>query len=139
VSGFAYILRCSDGSYYVGSTTNLESRFDAPRLGLAGEYTSKRLPVRLVWAEEFETISEAFAIEHQIKGWRRAKKEALIAGRFELLPELAKTARPMLKKGRRPAFDKLRQQVRSPLPEKNRFGRPTLREPVLCFAPHALH
>jgi putative endonuclease len=99
VSGFAYILRCSDGSYYVGSTTNLESRFDAHRLGLAGEYTSKRLPVRLVWAEEFETISEAFAIEHQIKGWRRAKKEALIAGRFELLPELAKTARPMLKKG----------------------------------------
>jgi hypothetical protein len=53
------------------------------------------LPVSLVWAEEFETISEAFAIEHQIKGWRRAKKEALIRGRFELLPELAKTAKPV--------------------------------------------
>jgi putative endonuclease len=94
MTAYTYILRCGDGSYYVGSTTNLEPRFDAHVRGLGGDYTSRRLPVTLVWAGEFDSISSAFAFEHQVKGWRREKKEALIAGRFDLLPELSRTAKP---------------------------------------------
>ena len=94
MTGYTYILQCADSSYYVGSTTNLEARLNTHISGFGGDYTSTRLPVTLVWAGEFESISAAFAFEHQVKGWRRDKKEALIAGRFDLLPVLARTAKP---------------------------------------------
>ena len=87
---FTYILRCSDGSYYVGSTRNLEQRVWQHNSGLGAEYTKRRLPVTLVFAEEFERVDEAFAMEKRIQGWSRRKREALIEGRFSDLPALSR-------------------------------------------------
>jgi predicted GIY-YIG superfamily endonuclease len=87
---WVYILRCSDGSYYTGKSQNLEQRIAQHKDGTFGGYTSKRLPVELVFTECFPTYEEAIRAERQIKGWSRAKKEALIRGDFELLHELAK-------------------------------------------------
>jgi putative endonuclease len=86
---FTYILRCSDGSYYVGSTTYLEARTFQHQQGLGAEYTRRRLPVELVWSGEFSTVQQAFAFEKQVQGWNRRKREALIEGRFQDLPGLA--------------------------------------------------
>ena len=91
-----YILRCSDGSYYVGTTRNdeLDTRVSQHNLGVYGGYTARRRPVSLVYSAHFERIVDAIAAERQIKGWSRAKKEALIRGEFEALPELAKRRTP---------------------------------------------
>ena len=75
-----YILRCADGSYYTGHTRNLGVRLAEHESGLVPGYTKLRRPVRLVFAEELRTRAEALKRERQIKGWSRAKKEALIAG-----------------------------------------------------------
>jgi 3'(2'), 5'-bisphosphate nucleotidase len=80
---YAYMLRCSDGSYYVGHTDDLEARFGAHQSGLVAGYTQSRLPVKLVWSQEFSRREEAVAAERQIKGWGRRKKEALIAGDWD--------------------------------------------------------
>jgi putative endonuclease len=73
-----YILRCADGSYYVGTTRkSAEERISEHNAGLHGGYTSTRRPVALVFAQHFEIITDAIAAERQIKGWSRAKKEAL--------------------------------------------------------------
>jgi putative endonuclease len=86
-----YMLRCSDGSYYVGSARlGLDRRLSEHNNGTCGGYTSKRLPVVLVWSEHFLNITDAIAVERQIKGWSRTKKEALIRGDYELLRVLAK-------------------------------------------------
>ena len=89
---FVYILRCADGRYYVGST-----RGDTPdrRIGehVGGEFpgfTRARRPVTVVHVEEFQRITDAVAAERRIKGWSRSKKEALIAGDWDLLQHLAK-------------------------------------------------
>jgi len=87
---YTYILECAGGSLYVGSTRNLERRLEQHRVGLGAEYTRTRLPVRLVWSQEFENIGEAFAREKQIQNWSRAKRIALIQGRYGDLPALAK-------------------------------------------------
>ena len=87
--GFVYILKCSDGSYYVGSTTQLHLRLAQHNHGNGANYTKKRLPVELVYFEEYPRIDLAFFREKQIQGWRRQKKEALIKGVPELLPRLA--------------------------------------------------
>lgn len=89
---FTYILRCADDSYYVGSTVHLEARLFQHQQGLGAEYTKRRRPVELVWAAEFETIPEAFAMEKKVQGWGRRKREALIAGRFGDLPGLSSRA-----------------------------------------------
>ena len=74
-----YILECSDGSYYVGSTTNLEIRLWQHNNDPEGPiYTRRRRPVRLVWAAEFDSIIEAFEYEKQVQGWNRRKREALL-------------------------------------------------------------
>ncbi len=67
-----YMLCCSDKSYYVGSTDDLPRRTKEHQDGLS-DYTSKRLPVELVWSEEVSTHDQAFKLEHQIKGWTLAK------------------------------------------------------------------
>ena len=85
-----YILECCDGSYYVGSTKNLERRLSEHQEGLGARYTTRRLPVKLVYCEEYERVADAFYREKQVQGWRRAKREALINGDPELLPTLAK-------------------------------------------------
>ena len=86
-----YMLRCADGSYYLGSARlGLDRRLAEHNSGTYGGYTSKRLPVVLVWSEHFLNITDAIAVERQIKGWSRTKKEALIRGDYELLRVLAK-------------------------------------------------
>jgi putative endonuclease len=86
-----YIPRCADGSYYTGTTrATLELRLAEHNSGRYDGYTSKRLPVTLVYSQWFEHITDAVAAERQVKGWSRAKKEALIRGDFEALKVLAK-------------------------------------------------
>ena len=70
--------------------------------GLGGLYTSLRLPIRLVYSYEVGRIDDAFYLERQVKGWRRAKKEALIQGDYAALQSLARTARPSTGSGRQP-------------------------------------
>ncbi len=89
--GCVYILQCSDGSYYTGCTSNLEGRLWEHETGFYPGYTSARRPVKLLWAEEFENIADAVAFERQVKGWSRKKKEALIQGEYERLPELSRS------------------------------------------------
>lgn len=84
-----YILECSDGSYYTGSTKNLELRLAKHQSGEGANHTKKRLPVELVYFEEYERIEQAFYREKQVQGWSRKKKEALIEGMPEKLHELA--------------------------------------------------
>ncbi len=90
------MIECNDKSYYVGSTRdNLEKRISEHNSGAyIDSYTAKRLPVKLVFSEYFSSITDAIACERQIKGWRRAKKEALICGDYAILPQLTKTAKP---------------------------------------------
>ena len=86
-----YMLRCADGSYYVGSARlGLDRRVSEHNNGTFGGYTSKRLLVELVWAEHFLDITDAIAVERQIKGWSRAKTEALIRGDFASIKDLSK-------------------------------------------------
>ncbi len=90
MKGYTYILKCSDGSYYTGSTKDLERRLIEHQEGLGANYTKKRLPVELVFFEEYSRIDEAFYREKQIQGWSRAKKKALIANQLDKLKELSK-------------------------------------------------
>jgi predicted GIY-YIG superfamily endonuclease len=85
MTGWMYILECSDGSYYTGSTNNLDLRMQQHSEGEGANHTKKRLPVRLVYFEEFWRIDEAFKREKQVQGWSRKKKEALIRGEADEL------------------------------------------------------
>ena len=88
---FTYILRCADGSYYVGSTWDVEARVfqhNSPDLGAA--YTRHRQPVTLAWSAWFDSIEEAFLFEKKVQGWSRAKREALIRGEYAALPDLSR-------------------------------------------------
>jgi putative endonuclease len=88
---FVYILLCSDNSYYTGITNNLDRRLYEHENGTDPKsYTFKRRPVKLVFQEMFTEVIQAIAFEKQVKGWSRAKKEALIKGEWDLLPELSK-------------------------------------------------
>jgi putative endonuclease len=89
---WTYILECADGTLYVGSTIDLERRVSQHNLGLGAAYTRirRRRPVTLVWAAEFNDVGQAFAFEKQIQGWSRAKRRALIEGRLDDLPGLAR-------------------------------------------------
>ena len=86
---WVYILKCSDGSYYTGSTSDIEKRLSEHQNSIIKGYTSKRLPVELVFSEYFEDVYDTITAERQIKGLSRRKKEALIIGDFNLLHELA--------------------------------------------------
>ena len=88
---WVYILKCADGSYYTGFTNNLDLRVKQHMLGAVAAYTKSRLPVELVYAETCDSPHQAKAWEKQIKGWSRAKKEALIRGDFDELVELSKS------------------------------------------------
>ena len=89
-----YILQCSDGTYYTGLTKDLVGRVQEHEIGVHPEsYTFGRRPVRLVWSIITESYQDAFQWEHRIKGWSRAKKEALIRGDIEGIHEIVKSAR----------------------------------------------
>jgi len=90
-NSYVYILKCADNSYYTGVTANLQKRIVEHQSAKHPEsYTAKRLPVELVFYAEFTDITIAIAREKQIKHWSKAKKEALISGKFDDLPNLAK-------------------------------------------------
>jgi len=94
VNAFVYILRCSDGSYYVGSARgSLERRVDEHNAGAFGGYTATRRPVTLVYSQDFDQITDAVEAERKLKGWSREKKEAFISGDFEKLKELSRSRR----------------------------------------------
>jgi putative endonuclease len=87
---YMYILNCADGTYYTGSTWNLEVRLWEHQQGQGSNYTKHRLPVKLVYCEEYERIDDAFYREKQVQGWSRTKKKALIEERMDELPQFAK-------------------------------------------------
>lgn len=89
---WVYILECADGSVYTGSTVDLEKRIAEHNEGLGANFTRKRLPARLVFAEDSDSIETAFIREKQIQGWSRAKKTALIEGRISDLPGLSRSS-----------------------------------------------
>jgi putative endonuclease len=93
MKGWMYILRCADNSYYVGSTSNLELRMVQHKAGNGSVYTRCRLPVELVYSEEFQTIEEAFKREKQVQGWSRRKREALMNGAFDDLVKFSANAK----------------------------------------------
>jgi putative endonuclease len=92
MGAYVYILRCADGSYYVGSATgnDLTKRMQEHETGAYRGYMFTRRPVELVWSEYFDRITDAIAAERQIKGWSRAKKEALMQGDWKSLQVLAR-------------------------------------------------
>jgi len=96
-SGWVYILRCSDSSYYTGSTSNFEQRIAQHQSGELGGYTASRLPVTVVFVQEFANVRDAVSAERQIKGWTRRKKEALIFGDYDSLPSLSRSRKAMPK------------------------------------------
>ncbi|MCW2813198.1 MAG: excinuclease subunit [Nocardioides sp.] len=83
------MLLCADDSYYVGSTFDLERRLAQHQDGQGATYTRTRRPVRVVWCAEFASVRDAYVFEKQVQGWGRAKREALVEGRYDLLPVLA--------------------------------------------------
>jgi len=89
---WAYMLHCADRSFYVGHTDDLDARIGAHQSGLIPGYTSTRLPVTLVWSDEFPSRYEALQAERQIKGWSRMKKLALIRGDWSLISALARNS-----------------------------------------------
>jgi predicted GIY-YIG superfamily endonuclease len=99
---WAYLLRCGDGSYYAGHTDALEARIGAHQRGRGSDYTARRQPVALVWSQDFPSRIEALEAERRIKGWSRAKKEALIAGDWDRVVQLAASSgtRPSTSSGR---------------------------------------
>ena len=89
---YVCMLRCADGSYYVGSATrdDLSNRVDQHNAGSHKGYTFSRRPVVLVWPEYFDRITDGIAVERQLKGWSRAKKEALLRGDWAKVSELSR-------------------------------------------------
>ena len=91
-----YILQCADDSYYVGSTRDLDLRVVQHNSGFAANYTRTRLPVTLIYSEEYVRVEDAFLREKQVQNWGRGKREALIRGDLESLKNLSRSrqARP---------------------------------------------
>ncbi len=87
---YVYILECIDGSFYVGSTNDLDTRMEQHGAGRGSRYTACRMPVTLVWAQECDN---AYELEKKIQNWSRAKRSALIRGDFKALPGLSRPTR----------------------------------------------
>ena len=95
MGAWVYILKCADGSYYTGTTRDeLEKRVAEHEAGMFAGYTARRRPVVLVFSQFFDRITDAIAAERQIKGWSRAKKEALINEDYDELRSASKRRRP---------------------------------------------
>jgi predicted GIY-YIG superfamily endonuclease len=87
---YVYILRCADGSYYVGSAQNVAARVKAHNDGHGAAFTFKHRPVRVVYSEAFDSKVQAVTRERQLKRWSRPKKVALVAGNLSRLKDLSK-------------------------------------------------
>ena len=92
MGAFVYMLRCSDGSFYIGSATgnDLSKRIAEHQAGAYPGYTHNRSPVQLVWSEYFDRIADAISAERKLKGWSRAKKEALAANDWQAVRTLSR-------------------------------------------------
>ncbi|MCW3796947.1 GIY-YIG nuclease family protein [Sphingomonas sp. BN140010] len=88
---WVYLLRCADQSYYAGHTDDLGRRLAEHQAGLGADWTMRRRPVTLAWCEYLPSRDEAFAFERRLKGWTRAKKEALIERDWDRVHELARS------------------------------------------------
>ena len=87
---FVYILKCNDGSYYTGVTNDIDRRFYEHQNGENTRcYTYRKRPLTIVFCEEFSDVNQAIALEKQIKGWTRKKKEAIIEKNWEKLKEFS--------------------------------------------------
>ena len=86
---WTYMLRCADGRFYIGHTDNLEGRMGQHQHGGYCDFTARRRPVALAWSQDFATREEALSAERRLKGWTRAKKEALIRGDWAEISRLA--------------------------------------------------
>jgi putative endonuclease len=88
---YLYIVRCRDGSLYIGTTrSSIETRIAQHNAGTFPGYTASRLPIELVFSQWFDRITDAIAAERKLKGWSRLKKEAFIRGDIESLQQLSK-------------------------------------------------
>ncbi len=87
---YVYILECVDGSFYTGSTWDLERRLWEHQMGSGANFTRKRLPVKLVFFEHYDRVADAYAREKQLQGWSRKKKQALIGADWENVVRFAK-------------------------------------------------
>ncbi|MBY8820855.1 TrmH family RNA methyltransferase [Sphingomonas colocasiae] len=94
MSFYIYILRCADGTYYTGHTDDLDQRIAQHQSGAFKGYTSDRLPVELMFSENFQTRLEALDRERQIKDWSRKKKEALFRGDWTAISKASQSSRP---------------------------------------------
>lgn len=90
---FIYIVECADRSLYVGSTRNLERRLEEHQFGVGAECTKRRLPVRLLYFEDFERMDEAYYREKQVRNWGRAKRLAVVKGELDTLTDLSRKRR----------------------------------------------
>ncbi len=99
MKGYMYILECSDGTYYTGSTKDIDLRLQQHQNGEGAYYTKERLPVKLIYVEKYSRFDHAFRREKQVQGWSRRKKEALIKGKLEMLPDLAMAYRDLKNSG----------------------------------------
>ena len=89
---WVYMVLCTDGSYYIGITNDVERRVAEHNAGLDTHcYTFLRRPVTLAYAAEFREVEEAIRWEKQIKGWSRKKKCALAEGNWRRIRALAKS------------------------------------------------
>ncbi|AGA77335.1 GIY-YIG nuclease family protein [Echinicola vietnamensis] len=89
MKGYMYILECSNGAFYTGSTVDLDRRLEKHQAGHGANFTKRYLPVKLVYFEEYARIDQAFYREKQIQRWGRSKKIALINGDLDRLHELS--------------------------------------------------
>lgn len=96
MKGYMYIIECSNGNYYTGSTKNIDKRMMEHWSGEGSNYTRKFPPRKLVYYEEFDRIDDAFYREKQVQGWNRKKKEALIKNCHDILPYLSKAYKDLL-------------------------------------------
>ena len=102
MGAWLYILRCADGAYYTGTTrADLDQRVAEHQFGRFPGFTEKRRPVVLVHSEYFDRIVDAITAERQVKGWSRAKKEALMAGDFQRIAQLSRRRTPFRPHGSR--------------------------------------
>ncbi len=90
MKGYMYILKCSNGQFYTGSTKDLEKRLSEHNSGNGANFTKKHAPCKLVYFEEYDRIDYAFYREKQIQRWGHKKKQALINKEIDYLHELAK-------------------------------------------------
>ena len=120
-----YILRCSDETYHVGHTADLDERMAEHGLGVASGHTAKRRPLELLWATDLPDRDSAFHLERQLEGWSRAKKEAFMCGDFASLPVLARsrgTLRPA--QGERDVAPSSRPAQAEPVEACSKLARP---------------